>query len=42
VAKELIFRVKVVKNGDTLRMVPVKPIDPLAGYIFSGTWRKKK
>ena len=38
--KVLLFQVRVTKNSDTLQLAPLKALDPVARYIFSGTWRK--
>jgi hypothetical protein len=38
--KVLLFQVRATKNGDTLQLAPLKALDPVARYIFSGTWRK--
>jgi hypothetical protein len=38
--KVLLFKVKATRNGDTLRLAPLKALDPVARYVFSGTWRK--
>jgi hypothetical protein len=38
--KRVLFKVRVTRSGDALRLVSLATFDSVGRYVFSGTWRK--